>query len=122
MRKLISNLLNNLGGIKMIRMTITNIIYKNPFDEKIENELEFDNEGNLLNHKNYLDYTSKHVDELRFDNYEEARKFFNETYDNLMDDFKHWIEEDENGRIEFVTWDRCEEFNMDLNIIFDKVL
>jgi len=105
----------------MIKMTITNIIYKNPFDEKIENELEFDNEGNLINHKNYLDYTSRHVDELRFDNYEEARKFFNETYDNLMDDFKHWIEINDKDEIEFVTWDRCEEFNMDLSIIFEKV-
>ena len=105
----------------MIEMIITNIIYKNPFNQQMDDELEFDNDGNLLNHKNYLDYSSRHVDELRFDNYEEARKFFNETYQNLMDDFKHWIEINDNDKIEFVTFDRCEEFNMDLNIIFNEI-
>lgn len=105
----------------MIELTITHIIYVNEYNEKIEDELKFDNDGNLLNHKNYLDYSSRHIDNLRFDTYEKAEKFFKENYEDLMINFEHWIQEDENGRIEYVIWERRKDFNMDLDIMFEEV-
>jgi|AntAceMinimDraft_17_1070374.scaffolds.fasta_scaffold136355_3 hypothetical protein len=104
----------------MYKLIISQTIYKNIYNEVIEKDLDFDKDANLLNHKEYLEYSSKHIDELMFDTYEDAHDFFTEGYTHLLN-FEHHIDINEDDTISYVGWDRGENVNFNLNIIFSNM-
>ena len=107
--------------VQKIELAVTQVVYINPYNEQIQDELELDErDGSLLNHKNYLDYSCRSKDEIMFDSYDEASDFFTECYSHLLQE-EHWMDLNEDGTISYVSWDRCEKLNVDLTVVFLEV-
>jgi len=104
-----------------MKMTILHKIYKHSYDEEIEEALDWDDDGELINHTDYLDYTYDNVESILFRDYEEAFTFFKNTYSKLLE-LEHWMDlnDDEDSTISFVSWNRSIKFNEDITVIFYK--
>jgi len=96
----------------MIEVIVNTTEYGQPYDDVIEASVCGMSEREIETNP-YFQFKSNHCSIIRFKTEEEFNKWFKEYYLDLLD-YEHWIDIDEEGKTEYVSWERSCDLNLEI--------